>query len=106
MFVPRVCVGLECLDASCTVAVGAAIAVKHVVSTVELNKISLSADDNKRYLRDVVLNPNGSVKWKAEVASYAYGHWRIKKEKQFADVMAEIIILVALMQLFALHVPA
>jgi len=55
------------------------VSVKHELHTVEINKTSLSADDDKRYLRGVVYEEDGvTVKYPAGVASYAYGHKNIK----------------------------
>ena len=42
---------------------------KHQLYTMEMNKVSLSAYDDKRYILD-----NG-------ISSYAYGHYRIANQK-------------------------
>ena len=54
---------------------------KHNLATLEINKTSLCADNDKRYQLGVVYEADGvTVKYGAGVASYAYGHKNIAIE--------------------------
>jgi hypothetical protein len=64
--------------------------VKHEVHTVEINKVSLSAGDDKRYLREKSYSASGEI-YQRGVASYAYGHWRIKREQKHRELMCELL---------------
>ena len=55
------------------------------VTTVTIDKVVLCAFDDKRYLREEVLNADGTVKYARGIASYAYGHKRIKMEAGIVD---------------------
>ena len=56
--------------------------VKHKLQSFEINKISLSCFDDKRYIHD-----NGT-------SSYAYGHYKIKQinEQYFFKISASILL--------------